>query len=123
MGGRARHFWASAPRRRDRVLFYRSKYLATSLFVPALSRYLDAFVLALGRPYPLNAVVVTNSSTFLSFAAIRRFSAAVLFPWDLHPMALYELYSLSGPVMFVPDPLWFWKIQQFAGFTFSDPIG
>lgn len=121
--GLARGYWASRPQRHRHVLFYRSKYFATSLVVPMLGHYLDAFSLSTGRAYPLKTVLVTNSSVFFPFSVIQRFGAAVVFPWDVAPMAFYELYSLAGPVIYLPDPPWLWKIQQFAGCIFSDPIG
>lgn len=52
-----------------------------------------------------------------------RYRAAVLFPWDPALMSFYELYSLDGPVVFLPEPAWAFKVQQLTGWIWSQPIG
>eukprot|EP00747_Dinoflagellata_sp_TGD_P067767 gnl/TRDRNA2_/TRDRNA2_155431_c1_seq1.p1 gnl/TRDRNA2_/TRDRNA2_155431_c1~~gnl/TRDRNA2_/TRDRNA2_155431_c1_seq1.p1 ORF type:complete len:331 (-),score=25.63 gnl/TRDRNA2_/TRDRNA2_155431_c1_seq1:256-1248(-) len=105
------------PRWNRQVLFFRSSYFQVSLLVPMLEHHLDTCA------YPLNIHIVRNSSDFVSFRALRRYRAVVLFPWDPALMAFYELYSLGGPAVFVPHRVWAFKIQQMTGWIWSQPSG
>lgn len=53
---------------------------------------------------------------------MRRFRAAVLFPWDPTLMAFYELYRLGTPLL-LPRSGWIFKVQHFTGWIWAQPLG
>ncbi|CAE8617243.1 unnamed protein product [Polarella glacialis] len=110
---------APLAQRRPQVLIFRSSYLHYSLFVPLL----EAHQATVAAQFPLELRMVLKATDFIPFAEMRRFRAAVLFPWDPALMAFYELYSLAGPVVFLPKSAWIFKVQQQTGWIWSQPNG
>eukprot|EP00913_Durusdinium_trenchii_P003505 g3245.t1 len=72
--------------------------------------------------FPLPLRLVKASEDFVTFGEMRRFRAAVLFPWDPTLMAFYELYRLNT-VLLLPRSGWIFKVQFFTGWIWSQPLG
>ncbi|CAK9106271.1 unnamed protein product [Durusdinium trenchii] len=105
-----------SPKRSREVLFFRSSYFRLSLFVKVLEAQLQAC------DFPLPLRLVKASEDFVTFGEMRRFRAAVLFPWDPTLMAFYELYRLNT-VLLLPRSGWIFKVQFFTGWIWSQPLG
>ncbi|CAE8599536.1 unnamed protein product [Polarella glacialis] len=116
-GGDPRRLLSGTQSWEKKVLIFRS-----SLFNASLTPFLlEAH--ATKCEFQLSLKIVRGSADFVSYRDLQRYRAVVLFPWDAALMSFWELYSLGGPALLLPDREWVYKVQQKTGWTSTMQLG